>query len=359
MTASLPPESRPEARPDSRSEARPGSGDGSGRPPGLDSAAQLMTRFNSQLHTQLKAIRPAGSRPAPASARAPVLVAVAHGSRDPAALRTVRSLLAAVRAARPGLHAELGHIELNEPALPQTLAALPRDAEVVLVPLLFGHGHHVKHDVPRALADAAHLRGTVAGPLGPHPLLAEALHERLTEAVRGGRHGPDAVVLAAAGSRDPESADDTRRIARALRERLGDGTPVLPAYASAARPTVPEAVRTLRDAGHRRIAMASCFTAPGHFAARCAAEAPWAASDPIGAHPALVRLVLHRFDEACAAVREFRRGDARGGSGIRGGTGTRTGGPAPATAPDPAPATPPAPASAPTPADALPPLAHA
>ncbi|MCH6160152.1 sirohydrochlorin chelatase [Streptomyces sp. M600PL45_2] len=284
-----------------------------------------MTRLTSQLHTQLTAIRPAGARPATRAA-APVLVAVAHGSRDPAALRTVDSLLAAVRAARPGLHAELGHIELNEPALPRTLAALPRGAEVVLVPLLFGHGHHVKHDIPRALADAPHLRGTVAEPLGPHPLLAEALHERLTEAVRGESRGPDAVVLAAAGSRDPESADDTRRIAAVLGERLGGGTPVLPAYASAARPTVPEAVSTLRAEGHRRIAMASCFTAPGYFAARCAAEAPWAASSPIGAHPALVRLVLHRFDEACAAVPALRGGARRG-------TGTRPAAPAEVPAP--------------------------
>nr|WP_314172977.1 CbiX/SirB N-terminal domain-containing protein [Streptomyces sp. DSM 40971] len=281
-----------------------------------------MTRLTSQLHTQLTAIRPVP---------APTLVAVAHGSRDPGALRTVMALLASVRAMRPGLRVELGHIELNEPALPDTLAALPPRGEVVLVPLLFGRGHHVKHDVPGALAAAPHLRGTVAEPLGPHPLLAEALHERLTEAVRretaenaesrenggsredaandAGNPGPDAVVLASAGSRDPESAEGARRIAADLGERLGGSTPVLPAYASAASPTVAEAVRTLRGAGHRRIALASCFTAPGYFAARCAAEAPWAASAPIGAHPALARLVLHRFDEARAraASAEQRR----------------------------------------------------
>jgi sirohydrochlorin ferrochelatase len=262
-----------------------------------------MTRLTAQLHTRLTAIRP------PLRPEGPVLIAVAHGSRDPAALRTVRALLAAVRASRPGLRVELGHIELDEPLLSDTLAALPSHSEVVLVPLLFGRGHHVKHDIPQALAAAPDLRATVAGPLGPHPLLAEALHERLTEAyakhaadTSGGPHAPDAVVLASAGSRDPESADGARLIAAQLRERLGGATPVLPAYASAARPTVAEAVRTLRAAGHRRIALASCFTAPGHFAARCAAEAPWVASAPVGAHPALARLVLHRFDEARAAA---------------------------------------------------------
>jgi sirohydrochlorin ferrochelatase len=254
---------------------------------------------------------PAGLPPGvPPLSAAPTLVAVAHGSRDPAALRTVGALLASVRVARPGLRAVLGHIELDEPLLTDTLAGLPEGGEVVLVPLLFGHGHHVKHDVPAALAAAPHLRGTVAAPLGPHPLLTEALHGRLTEALDSGSGSgprPDAVILASAGSRDPDSTAGTRRIAAGLRTRLG-GTPVVPAYASAAAPTVPQAARALRAAGHRRIALASCFTAPGRFAAQCAAEAPWTAASPLGPHPALTRLVLHRFDEArTAAGRGLRR----------------------------------------------------
>lgn len=287
---------------------------------GLDSTAQLMTRFTAQLHTQLRSIRPSRPLPRPlpacADAGAPVLVAVAHGSRDPAAQRTVETLLASVRAMRPGLRVELGHIELNEPALSGTLASLPAGSEAVLVPLLFGRGHHVKHDIPRALTGASHLRATAAQPLGPHPLLAAALHDRLREAGWPDPEGTDspdlagtgsaAVVLATAGSRDPESAAGAERTAEQLRERLSGAAPVpvpvLCAYASAARPTVAEAVQQLRADGHSRIAVASCFTAPGHFAARCAAEAPWIAAAPLGAHPALAQLVLHRFDEARAAA---------------------------------------------------------
>lgn len=262
----------------------------------LDSTAQLMTRFTSQLHTQLRSIR----RPAPA---APVLVAVAHGSRDPLALRTVTALLESVRASRPGLRVELGHIELNEPALPDTLASLPAGSRAVLVPLLFGRGHHVKHDIPLALAGAPQLCASVGQPLGPHPLLAAALHERLLEAGwTDADPGKSAVVLASAGSRDPESAAGAARTAALLRERLGGRVPVVPAYASASRPTVDEAATALRADGYSRIAVASCFTAPGHFAALCADRAPWIASAPVGAHPALAQLVLHRFDEALAAA---------------------------------------------------------
>ena len=287
MTASNPP-------PD-ESPLRPG-----GRPPRgahLDSTAQLMNRITSQLGSQLSLVSLDGSRrPAP-----PALVLVAHGSRDPRALATVRTLMERVRELRPHLPVHLGHIELNEPLLPDTLASLG-DAHAVLVPLLLSRGYHVKQDIPEAAAAArAHTR--VAAPLGPHPLLVETLHARLVEAgwpagMSGALRRTSAVVLAAAGSRDPESAVDTRRTAQLLAERLG--VPVVPAYASAAAPTVPQAVRALAARGRHRVAVASYFTAPGRFHTECAAAAPWIAAAPLGAHAAMARLVLHRYDQALA-----------------------------------------------------------
>ncbi|WP_225812305.1 sirohydrochlorin chelatase [Streptomyces spinosus] len=246
------------------------------------------------LRTGSRLLAPPGRRPAP-----PALVLVAHGSRDPRALTTVRALMDQVRALRPGLSVHLGHIELNEPLLPGTLAALG-DAPAVLVPLLLSRGYHVKRDIPK-MAAAAPVRARVAAPLGPHPLLAEALHARLLQAgwpaaMDGTARREAAVVLAAAGSRDPDSATDTRHTARLLAARLG--VPVLPAYASATTPTVPAALRQLAARGRHRVAVASSFMAPGRFATRCAAEAPWIASAPLGAHEAMARLVLHRYDRS-------------------------------------------------------------
>ncbi|MFV2120357.1 sirohydrochlorin chelatase, partial [Streptomyces sp. Act-28] len=107
----------------------------------------------------------------------PTLVAVAHGSRDPRALPAVAALLALVRELRPGLPVRLGHVELDRPLLTDTLDDLPAGADAVLVPLLFGRGHHVKNDLPRAAGAAApRVRARVAAPLGAHPLLVEALH---------------------------------------------------------------------------------------------------------------------------------------------------------------------------------------
>ncbi|MDH6584492.1 sirohydrochlorin ferrochelatase [Streptomyces sp. SAI-133] len=228
----------------------------------------------------------------------PALVLVAHGSRDPRTLATVHQLLDQVRAQRPDLPVHLGHIELNEPLLPDTLASLGT-AEAVLVPLLLSRGYHVKRDIPE-MAAASPARTRVAAPLGPHPLLVDTLHARLMEA--GWHSGMDeetrresAVVLAAAGSRDPESATDTRRTAQLLADRLG--VPVIPAYASAATPTVETAIRALTARGRHRVAVASYFTAPGLFARQCAQKAPWIASAPLGTHPAMTDLILHRYDQ--------------------------------------------------------------
>lgn len=261
----------------------------------LDSTAHIMNLISDQLATQLSLVSRDGTRrPAP-----PALVLVAHGSRDPRALATVRTLMDRVREQRPGLTVRLGHIELNEPLLPDTLAALG-DREAVLVPLLLSRGYHVKQDIPE-MAAAAEARTRLAAPLGPHPLLVETLHARLVEAgwrtrTSEAHRRTSAVVLAAAGSRDPEAAEDTGLTARLLADRLG--VPVVPAYASAATPTVPEAVRTLTAQGRTRIALASYFTAPGRFARECAEAAPGITAAPLGAHPSMANLILHRYDEA-------------------------------------------------------------
>ncbi|MFJ9126829.1 sirohydrochlorin chelatase [Streptomyces sp. NPDC102340] len=261
--------------------------------------AGLLTMISDQLGSRLSHVSPLRGHRQP-----PALVLVAHGSRDPRALATVSELVERIRERRPGLTVRLGHIELNEPLLSDTLADLPA-GRAVLVPLLLSRGHHVKHDLPRAADAAGHLRTRVADPLGPHPLLVDALHDRLVEAGWPERttdrdRRRSGVVLAAAGSRDPHAAADVRRMAALLADRLG--VPVVPGYASATAPDVATAARSLAARGRDRIAVASYFTAPGRFATETAAAAPGIAAAPLGTHPSLARLVLHRYDRAPAAA---------------------------------------------------------
>jgi sirohydrochlorin ferrochelatase len=227
----------------------------------------------------------------------PTLVAVAHGSRRPAAQATVRVLLDAIRTARPGLAAREAYIELAEPPLPEVLRSVPGPA--VVVPLLLGNGYHIAHDVAGVTA-AYRLDLPCAPALGPDPLLVEALADRLAEAesdAPSDQCGP--VVLAAAGSSDRRSHADTEVMARMLAARLGRA--VIPAYNTTARPAVVDTVAALREAGHRSISVAAYLLWPGRFAGEVAACGADHVAAPIGVHPALVRLVLQRYDAACRA----------------------------------------------------------
>ena len=224
---------------------------------------------------------------------APALIAVAHGTRDPAGSAAVHQLLDEVRRLRPTLRVEIGHLDLLRPLLSDVLAG--RQDEVVLVPLLLGAGYHVHTDLPAVVAAAGCRAARISAPLGPDPLLATALSDRLTEAGWNAA-GPDgAVVLAAAGSADRRANADTQRMARLLRTRLG--RPVAPGYLCAASPTPAEAVAALRARGHREVAVARYLLAPGFFAHRASASGGSLTSAPLGAHEAVARLVLRRYDE--------------------------------------------------------------
>ncbi|MFG3229604.1 sirohydrochlorin chelatase [Kitasatospora sp. NPDC048194] len=228
---------------------------------------------------------------------APVLLAVAHGSRDPAARTATRALLRLVRSLRPELTVRCGFLDLAQPALAAALAHLS-GAQPILVPLLLGTGYHVRVDLPAALATADLPPTHLAPALGPHPLLAEALADRLAEA---GAPADAPVVLAGAGSSDPSALADTARMAELLATRLG--RPVAPAHLSAAEPTPHQAVAALQAAGHPAVALAPYLLSPGFFARRAATTpARWSGA-PLGAHPAVARLVLHRYDQAHAATR--------------------------------------------------------
>jgi sirohydrochlorin ferrochelatase len=223
---------------------------------------------------------------------APALVGVAHGSRNRAAGEHIAALLADVAACRPGLSVRPAYVELTPPSLPEALAHLDRRA--VVVPLLLGRGHHVGVDVPTG---AASRPGTVVtAPFGPDPVLAGVLAQRLRAA-----RADDcaAVVLAAAGSSDAAGAEDTRLMAGWLAAELA--VPVRVGYASAARPTVTEAVSALRAGGADRVAVASYLLAPGHFADRLRGAGADVVSAPLSPHPVLAEVVLRRYDAAPVA----------------------------------------------------------
>jgi len=227
---------------------------------------------------------------------APTLLAVAHGTREPSGVATVESLVEAVRQRRAGLDVRTAYVEITAPSIEQALAAL--DRPVVVLPLLLASGYHDKVDIPRSLR-AVRPDGMLGRVLGPDPLLAEALLDRLHTA---GWRRRDAIVLGAAGSGDPQALMAAEAQARLLAERAGG--PVLAAYASTAQPSVGEAVARLRRSGADRVAVASFLLAPGFFHTRLATAGADLVTEPLGDHPAVVDLVLNRYDQARETARQ-------------------------------------------------------
>ena len=282
-------------------------------------------------------------------------MAVAHGSTDPRAAATVGALLDLVRrraaqAGYPGLNVRAAYLGHAAPTLRQALETLDTvGGAAVVLPLLLTAAYHSKTDIPKVLhaARSAQPRLDIAygRPLGPHPLLLRALDRRLAEALgepdagargagargagargagtrgagtrdagardagardaAGGAFAPDdtAVVLAAAGSSDPAANAVITDLAARWRSARG-WRAVLPAYASAASPTPPEAVAAARRAGARRVLVASYLLSPGIFAdqvrGECLAAGATAVSGVLGAAPQIADVVLGRYAESLA-----------------------------------------------------------
>lgn len=232
----------------------------------------------------------------------PVLLVIAHGSRDPRHAATVHALVRRVRARRPGLRVETGFLDFNIPSVPAVLESLAAEGvrDVVALPLLLTRAFHAKADIPAVLREApARLRIRQAEVLGPSPLLTAALERRLYEAgLTPADKSSTGVVLASAGSTDPEAIAVIAEIAREWRHT--GWCAVRPAFASASLPRTEDAVRELRALGCARVAVAPYVLAPGFLPdriARGAAEADVLA-DVLGPAPEVARVLLGRYDEA-------------------------------------------------------------
>ena len=237
-----------------------------------------------------------------------ILVAVAHGSADPRASATITELAALARERSPGLDLRTAFLGHAPPSLPQVLGTIEADREVTVLPLLLTAAYHSKADIPRMLARASRPRVRYGATLGPHPLLLTALDRRLADVDPAARENPrgTAVVLAAAGSSDPEANATVAGMAEQWQARAG-WLAVRPAYASAAQPSPATAVAGLLRDGAPRVVVATYLLAPGLFADRVResslAAGAAAVSPALGACAEVADILLDRFAQAVSHSR--------------------------------------------------------
>jgi sirohydrochlorin ferrochelatase len=228
-----------------------------------------------------------------------VLVACAHGTRNPTGRRLIAELALAARRLRPGLETTAAFVDVQPPTVADVVASLAGDGRpAVVVPLLLSGGFHVHVDIARAVDGT---EGAVAArPLGPDERLVAVLHDRLLAAGADPSDPDTAVVLAAAGSSDPRSVADVEATAALLHERFAG--PVTTGYGSAAEPRVPDAVAAARSTGAARVVLASYLLAPGHFHDKLAGAGADAVTAPLLPDDRIAAVLLDRYDAAVGGV---------------------------------------------------------
>lgn len=222
------------------------------------------------------------------------LVACSHGTESPAGRDTVEKLVALVRERVPGTRVVQAFVDVQEPTVSDVVAREQLDDEVVVVPLLLSVGFHTAVDIAHAVRPYPGMRQ--GSPLGTHPLIAEVLRSRLSDATQGAWRPGDHVVLAAAGSRNPAAATDVSEAAAHLRRLLP--VPVSIGYASATEPRIADAVSAARRNGAGRVIAASHVLAPGYFAGLVQRAGADLVSAPLGADPRIAEVVVERFRSA-------------------------------------------------------------
>jgi sirohydrochlorin ferrochelatase len=226
---------------------------------------------------------------------APVLVACAHGTRNPTGRRLVAELALAARRLRPGLETTAAFVDVQPPTVVDVVAGLAAAGRpAVVVPLLLSGGYHVHVDIAQAVD--RHRTAVAARPLGPDAQLVAVLRDRLVESGADPGDPGIAVVLAAAGSSDLRALADVEATA-VLLQRSWRG-PVTIGYGSAARPAVPAAVAAARAEGAGQVVIAAYLLAPGHFHDRLATAGADMVTAPLLPDERIAALLLDRYDAA-------------------------------------------------------------
>lgn len=123
------------------------------------------------------------------------IVIVDHGSRREDANRRHETFVKAWKERGRFAIVEPAHMELAEPSLRSAFDSCVAAGAtlVVIAPYFLWPGDHWDRDIPALAAEAARrhpgIRYLVAAPLGPHPLLADIVEDRVDHCLAHAREG--------------------------------------------------------------------------------------------------------------------------------------------------------------------------
>ncbi|MER5461558.1 hypothetical protein ABT010_12895 [Streptomyces sp. NPDC002668] len=268
-------------------------------------------------------------RPEPVAAPegAPALVLAVPGAPVPATRSLAEEVISIARSELPGLEVGIGYLDGDNaeyPTLEVVLAhtaarrteryeiaqaagrevAAPEGPAAVVVPLLAGPDNVLMRRIRQAVMDSR-ASAELTDVLGPHPLLAEALHVRLSEAglARADRArlftvatAADGIILATVGGEEAVQAAGITGMLLAARLAV----PVM-AAALDQEGAVGAIAEQLRGSGSVQLALAPYLVGPelpDGLLDSAVKEAGCAAAEALGPYPAIGKLVLSQYATA-------------------------------------------------------------
>ncbi|MEU2440504.1 hypothetical protein ABZ595_30630 [Streptomyces rubradiris] len=259
---------------------------------------------------------------------APALVLAVPGAPSAGTRGLAEEVVSIARSELPGLDARIGYVDGNDTEFPALRSVLARAAEertaryeqavaagiegvtepegpaAVVVPLLAGPDSALLRRIRQAVMDSR-VAAELTDVLGPHPLLAEALHVRLSEAglARADRArlftvatAADGIILASVGGEEAVQAAGITGMLLAARLAV----PVM-AAALDQEGSIASVAEQLRSAGSQQLALAPYLIGPEidpELLAAAAEEAGCATAEALGAYPAVGKLALAKYTTA-------------------------------------------------------------
>lgn len=255
---------------------------------------------------------------------APAFVLAVPGAPSAATRSLAEEVVSIARSELPGLDARIGYLDGDDDEFPTLSAVLARAAEertarheqavaagsdakapdgpvAVVVPLLAGPDNALLRQTRQAVMDSR-VAAELTDVLGPHPLLAEGLHVRLSEAglARADRArlftvatAADGIILASVGGEEAVQAAGITGMLLAARLAV----PVM-AAALDQEGSIASIAEQLRASGSQQLALAPYLIGPEIDTAlltAAAAEVDCATSEALGAYPAIGKLALAKY----------------------------------------------------------------
>ncbi|MFZ8934631.1 MAG: CbiX/SirB N-terminal domain-containing protein [Bacteriovoracaceae bacterium] len=241
------------------------------------------------------------------------VVFIGHGSRNKNATTEFLEVVNSYAKNANGVETHYGFVELEKPAIIDTLFKVGEDPEIkniVLIPLFLFSSRHVKNDIP-ILVEKLKKRYpqkniTCADTIKSHPFIIDLIEDRIKNVI-GDKDNKKALLMVGRGSSDPDSNSEFTKIVRLVEER-GQYQICLPSFIGITKPLVEDGLDFISRVRPDELIIVPYFLFAGRLVQKLEkilenfkVKYPWIKiklAHHIGAHPKLFEFIQEKVEQA-------------------------------------------------------------